>query len=982
MRGKKESNIYRRRESDRKRGIIVKVCIALVVALFIVLYLAYSITVKHKKKANEEKPIADQDVITKEDDQEIREDSKGGNQELNEDSKEDLKDERIDGSNETMTGLKIAADVASTYTILATLNHEEEWVNGKIDGAIGSITTDSNFLTLNQYLPVEASDFVINTNSSLYRILVNQYNGDNHYIGSVDLADGDILHIDDVVKYITITLYEYKNRKVVDCSEGELMEDLQQGNSISITHIEDLEQLLKEKESFANEVHLESLSNYYNYRYGWYQSWGGEYEYTEGSMCTRNFYQVDNEPYVLNVNDSRIVVNITEYDEDGKWLKYNDSLANGDTFQKQPSTAYIGITIASRKWGINLFSLFQNGLRIDLASEQYVKNTDTIPYSEAKLGDLNHWKSGSYLYETGEYTLDYSKVCLDSFCQIDDKEYTISLPNSYLRMSILELNEDGDTIRSENLQNGQTWRKSEATYKIAISIYDSQSQYALADYQEAIRNATTIGLIEYVRYQHNTKMNELSVWELIENMKLGWNLGNSLDSKSEIRSQTDNLKQELNWGNPYVTKKLIDTVAEYGFDTIRIPVTWYYNTYEDETGHLKIREEWLNRIQEVVDYAIANDVYVILNTHHEQPILYAGVEEGSWKKVLFHAKELWTEIAEYFKTYDEHLIFEAYNEVDNLELSWNYSDLAAEQMNELNQVFVDAVRATGGNNTNRILVVPTLLDGASERFCSAFELPKDKVANKIMVEVHLYSQKLNDEIEPEFELLEQFSKRIGAPVIIGEFGTTNQSVLPELRAKQASNFVARAAEHGLKCIWWDDGSEFKIIDRRDTKASDVNLIEALMDGTRGIAYQVESKVTVCLMNQFVYRMPNLNTGILENTSWGTLTLNLDWNGIPVEAGKILTISMKVRGEASSVKLQRVLFYKVDGLLVESGIELKSMYYQGIVPENATNMRVSLNSATKNITQKEFEEYLKAGDLVLELRMFQANEVEQIQLQQQ
>lgn len=959
---------------QKNRVNFIMPCILLTLMIGMILCLIYLISIKTKEKQREKKTSVTQEAKEGTENEVIQGADKDESNVSNESNKEMILNLLV-----TEAGLLTVTDVESAYAIIDTLDKEDEWISGRIDGATGSVIADFNYLSLNQYLPVDGADFEITTNSNQVRLIVNQYNGENRYIGSTDLGDGDILHISDVVNYITISIYQYKNRKIVDCSEGELLKRLLKGTRISMTRREELEELLTKKERLVSEVQIESLSNYYNYRFGWYKSWGGAYEYVEGSMCTRNFYEVDGEPYVLNVNDSRIAVTITEYDKDGKWLKYNDALTNGETFQKQPDTVYIGVAIASRKWGVNLFSLFQSGLRIDLASEQYLNGTPTISYNDAEFSMIDHWKSGYYLYETGEYTLDYSKVCFDSFCQIDEKEYVVNLPSTNLRLSIVELDEEGKSVKSVNLQDGQKWKKSDKTDKIAISIYDSQNQFTLLDYQEAIQNDSTIGFIEYVRYDHNTQMKNLSAWEYIKDMTVGWNLGNSLDCKSEVRSQTENLKQELNWGNPYVTKELIDYVAESGFHTIRIPVTWYYNTYEDGTGKLKINKEWLNRVQDIVDYAIAKNLYVLLNTHHEQPLLYAGVDEATMNEVLLHAKELWTEIAEHFKTYDEHLLFESYNEIDNIETSWTYSDVAAEQMNELNQVFVDAVRATGGNNANRILVVPTLLDGSNTKFYAAFRLPKDIVPDKLIVQVHLYSKKVNQEIEGEFEQLEQFSQRIGAPILIGEFGTKKESMVSELRMEHASNYIARAAQHGIKCIWWDNGTDYKVIDRRDLEASDHQLIEALLEGSQGIAYEVKVGDTLDSIEQFSYRMPNINTGSLENTSWGTLTLDLSGSGFPVVEGKILTIVIKVKNEAASIKLQRLVFYTNEGALVEGGKELQSSYYQGVIPRNAASMRVSVNSPSMNITKEEFEEYLKAGDLVVEIHMFRPDEVEQIKI---
>ena len=727
-------------------------------------------------------------------------------------------------------------------------------------------------------------------------------------------------------------------------------------------------------------LNAESLSNYNNYRKGWFKSWGGKYESTAGSLCTRKLYKVNKEKYVINVNDSRIVISISEYDAEGKWVKYTDKLINGSSFKKQDSTAYVGITIRSKKWGVDLETLFNNGLKIDFSSKLYIDKIKTIRLSKADFSDVNHWRTGGYLYETGDFIIEAGKICYDSFCTVDDEEYIVKLPGGYLKMSILELNKNGKVLKSNVLQSGQKWRKSLATDRIAITVYANGKTFSTRDYIKKIKEYSEFGIEKYVKYTHNTHMKDMTATELINKVNVGWSLGNSLDSKSTTIGLTSNLKQELNWGNPYITKDLIDFVAKSGFNTIRIPVTWSYNTYKDANGSLKISQEWLNRVQDVVDYAIANDLYVILNTHHEQLMIYAGTDDASMKKVLENAQAIWTEIAKHFKTYDEHLIFESYNEVDNIEKSWNYSDKAAVQMNELNQIFVNSVRSTGDNNANRILLVPTLLDGADSRFYSGFQMPKDLVADKIAVQVHIYSKKFNQDIESEFAQLEEFSKKIQAPIVIGEFGTTPKYTLLELREEQASNFVARAAKYGIKCIWWDNGSNYKIIDRRDYSDSNMEMISALLEGSQGIGYELRKGIVFNRIEQFAYETPNIKTGELINTSWGTLTTDNNGSGIIIPEGSICTISVIVKNDAASVWLQRLLFYDASGVLIQNGEEIQARYYVGTIPENAVTMRISINSPNLNISLEDYKKYILNGEIVLLIRCFDISEVKKIKFQ--
>ena len=321
---------------------------------------------------------------------------------------------------------------------------------------------------------------------------------------------------------------------------------------------------------------------------------------------------------------------------------------------------------------------------------------------------------------------------------------------------------------------------------------------------------------------------DLSATAFAQQMRIGWNLGNSLDAHYGNPTGDANLSQETIWGNPKVNQELIDYVASQGFDVIRIPVSWYYHSYRDKSGVLHISPQWLARVKEVVNYAYNDHLYVILDSHHDHKIIYTGVSETQMIQVYADAQSIWTDIADSFSSYDHHLILESYNEIDNLAKSWNYGEQASQQMNHLNQIFVDTVRKSGGYNSDRILMVPTLLDGFSIQFQTGFVLPEDTVRDKLLVTVHSYNKAYDDKIEYLFQSLGQFSAAVGAPVIIGEFGTTSGYNPAAYRTVHASNFVSRAAAHGIKCIWWDNGSDFAVINRKNLKQSDFEMIKALM----------------------------------------------------------------------------------------------------------------------------------------------------------
>ncbi len=898
-------------------------------------------------------------------------------------------DKPVPGTEETIAAAGVIEELPriqeaeKAYATLKTLNQKDTWIVGRYEQGKKTLTDQDSYLSLKGSFRVVNRHYRVVANNHTYRMLIHQFNKKEKYLGAADVCSGDIVSLDPAAAYITIAIYKYQNRQLLQHSVKDMKKELKNGLTFSITKLEALDQYKPgSKELLTSEVHIESLSNASNYRSGWFKSWGGAYAKQDGSICTRNLYRVDAKPYVFNVNDSRILLSITEYDSKGNWLKFNGPLANGDVFQKQAKTRYIGISLKSLKWGTDLISLFEYGLRIDLAGKQYIRGTGTGNIGKLNLSDANAWKSGAYLYETGEYIIDPDKISYEIFCRVDAKDYVVSLPGGDLKMRILELCKDGKVVCSNDLQSGQKWKKAKDTDKIAITVFGYEKALSPKEYKKAITSYPDFGLKEYKKYQHNTVMKDITAGDFVNAIKIGWNLGNSLDCMGKTSGKANNLNQEIFWGNPYVTKDLIDYVASCGFNTLRVPVTWNYNTYRDDKGDLKIKKEWLNRVQDVVDYGIANNLYVIINTHHEQPIIYAGAEDAAMQQVRKDARALWTEIAEHFKTYDEHLIFEAYNEVDNIENYWNYGEKAAAQMNELNQIFVTAVRSTGGNNDRRILIVPTLLDRMDTRFYDAFLLPEDTVADKLAVQVHTYSQKLHQDIEAEFMELKKFSDRIHAPIIIGEFGTTTSYPFPELREEHASNFVARAGKYGIKCIWWDNGSEYKIIDRRDTKNTDMNMLQALLEGSEGIGYQLEKEQIIKSPEQFANRMPNVLTGELEVRYWGTLTTDQEGVGIPVKEGALCTVSLKAVQEAADVWLQRLLFYDAEGNLVKTGKELQSRYYVGQVPEGAATMRVSINSPLRHIPLEGYGGYLDSGELALSVGCFEAEDLKKIRLELQ
>ena len=344
------------------------------------------------------------------------------------------------------------------------------------------------------------------------------------------------------------------------------------------------------------------------------------------------------------------------------------------------------------------------------------------------------------------------------------------------------------------------------------------------------------------------EMRDLTGTQLVQEMKIGWNLGNTLDATGGTKD--DPLSAETSWGNPKTTEDMIKAVKEKGFNVIRVPVTW--------TGHLgdapdyKINEEWLNRVQEVVNYVINNDLYCIINLHHEDWHFpsYDNLEPAKAELVA-----IWKQIAARFEGYDEHLIFEGMNEprLKGTPMEWNGGNQEArEVINQLNAAFVETVRASGGNNEKRHLMIPTYAASTMDSVLNDFVIPND---DKVIVSVHAYlpytfaladnASGTSDWSADNFadtkdidSLIANLKERYidnGQAVIIGEYGTRNRNFNTEPRAECARYYVSKATEAGIPCIWWDNnaftgnGENFGLFNRTSFEWRFPEIVSAIME---------------------------------------------------------------------------------------------------------------------------------------------------------
>lgn len=455
--------------------------------------------------------------------------------------------------------------------------------------------------------------------------------------------------------------------------------------------------------------------------------------------------------------------------------------------------------------------------------------------------------------------------------------------------------------------------------------------------------------------------------DFINSITIGWNLGNSFDScvseNAKNMGETDASFYETAWKNPVVTKELIDAVSNAGFDCIRLPVTWYYNTYRDENGKLCIYDSWLDRVAEVVDYALDNNLYVILDSHHDGQIIWAELDD--LEEVKANVNDLWTQIANYFKEYDERLLFDAFNEINSKDTSWKTNFNSVKAANLLNQTFVDAVRSCDGYNKSRLLVCSPYLNSSEEDILNSFILPADIYSDRLLIEVHSYNPSYNQDIDELFSRLQKFSQEKGAPVFIGEFGTTTNFVPLDLRTAHAANYIARANEYGIRCFWWDNGAEYRLFDRNSYSVTNADMLSALMNPTEFKTDNLSS-YSFSSIEDYSYATIDSETGELTDSSSGSLTLNVNDCGLKINNNSRYRISLVAVDSADGLRISGVSFYDSDENFIDYIGVNNQTYYDITTPPDATYMKVTIYNPWGYRSFEDYTKYIQKSELYLQI----------------
>ena len=343
-----------------------------------------------------------------------------------------------------------------------------------------------------------------------------------------------------------------------------------------------------------------------------------------------------------------------------------------------------------------------------------------------------------------------------------------------------------------------------------------------------------------------------SSFATLEEFKLGYNLGNTLDSwpvgdwwDPSTKSPTD---WEQGWGQPITTPEIINSIASKGFNIIRVTVTW--GPHMDAEGN--VDASWMARVKEVVDMVMDAGLYCIVNVQHD-----TGAANTAWLIADMDVyptasprfKRLWTQIANTFRDYNDHLLFEAFNEIlyTNSNDGWvapSAGNSCYEAIRKYHQDFVDAVRATGGNNEYRNLVINPYAGGNSQVVLNEMVVPNDKHTNHIMMSVHSYDPYnfcndngewsilvFNDECKAEidgvFQRVMKRSSDLGIPAFFGEFGAIDGKKDPAERIKYAQYMAQKFKANATAGLWW-----MGLFDRVTLNWNEQEIVDALFNSIK------------------------------------------------------------------------------------------------------------------------------------------------------
>ncbi len=406
----------------------------------------------------------------------------------------------------------------------------------------------------------------------------------------------------------------------------------------------------------------------------------------------------------------------------------------------------------------------------------------------------------------------------------------------------------------------------------------------------------------------------LSAEEITSQMVIGWNLGNALDCNNTGYSSTAAPEKFATaWGNAVPTQALFESIKAGGFNTVRIPTTWYEHLeYDSATDTYVINETWMDFVKQTVDYAYELDMFVILNVHHENWVNVSEFTDTTYADASAKLEDIWTQVAEKFADYDQHLIFEGMNEPRQTGLGssveWGTGDTYSRQyINDLNAIFVDTIRSQGSSqNSERLLMLPGYCASSQADAVRNIAVPAD--GGNIALSVHAYApyfftmdtssyanhtfpgasgygEDYEGNLTSLFNTLKSISDEKDTPIIIGEFSASDFNNT-ESRVAWATDYLTKAKAAGIPCVLWDNNATY----------NGTGEAHGYVNRATGTWYTNSIPVVEAMMNVYgvSYTLPEY---VKVEFSWDNIPIGDDWieiykpsSGKSLDAWKNMTVN--------------------------------------------------------------------------------------------
>lgn len=526
----------------------------------------------------------------------------------------------------------------------------------------------------------------------------------------------------------------------------------------------------------------------------------------------------------------------------------------------------------------------------DVAVAAYTGNTGTMTGYDDRTATLTVQQGSNTQTVTVTQTPEYGLFITS------EKAVSISADGGTVTVALKANSADFTVTPSANWMVDNTTRLTLASYTRTFTVYPNTGEARTGTISFALGGKTESVTISQVK--GNVAGMSHSAIELSRLMYPGWNLGNTLEGGNSANNNTNNggVGAETAWQGTVTTQAVIDFVKAQGFKSVRIPCSWIMGHITDANS-VTIDATWMARVKEIVDYCINDGLYVVLNDHWDGGWIevsgysastssYSAVDEATITSKIATLKKLWTQIATAFKGYDEHVLFAGMNEpFQQYDLFNSRHEALTPILKRYNEAFVEAVRATGGNNASRTLVVqgPSTSIESTYKY---FTMPTDIVSGRLMCEVHYYepwdfcgsgdgnvlywgsanhSTRYNatwgeeDWVTTQMNRMKTKFVDKGYPVIIGEYATLWRDVSGISGAEQTRHNASvkyyyyeinrQAVSNGIVTFAWDTNSANQngkngtstIINRAKLSVFNQYALDGIMEGTKAATFPSSSK---------------------------------------------------------------------------------------------------------------------------------------------